>query len=82
MYAIEQDPTQALPPQVAEDGNFILRTGDAVCDEWEKEIAKTGTFNPYKQMSLEDQESTKKFLEQIEKTGEMTELPERFRTKR
>ena len=80
MYAIDKDPTEALPPGIAEDGNFILRTGDLICDEWEKEIAKTGSFNPFKQMSLDDAESTRNFLAKVEGgTLNVTELPERFR---
>lgn len=83
MYAIDRDPTEALPPGVAEDGNFTLRTGDTICDEWEKEIANTGSFNPFKQMSPEDALSTRNFLDKLaDDKLAVHELPARLRTKR
>lgn len=43
-FAIDIDPAQALPQ--IEGSDVIVQTDDAVSNEWEKQIAREGTFSP------------------------------------
>jgi hypothetical protein len=60
--AIDEDPTQAYPSDVAESGAFVRPTGDPVVDEWERVTAAGGVPDVLAAFSSEERAKLEKVL--------------------
>lgn len=79
-YIIEHEPHEAFARTVQQSGKYVVRTGDAQFDEWQRKAA-AGEAIDFSDM-FDDEESKKLFEEAKERTrfdskpGEVAELPE------
>ena len=59
---IENDPSQAYPPDKVADGTYIQRTGDAVVDKWQKDVAEGKQPDFFADMPPGERERIEKML--------------------
>lgn len=69
---IDKDPNEEFPPQAFASGKVVLRTGDAVVDKWEQEIADGKTPDLLESFFGEELEKMKKILKRSSTASQLS----------